>query len=545
MPADKFAEELVRRTEALESNKSTWNAAYQDVVDYVLPRRQSFTGPRSDGQTVTDKIFDSTAPWALDQLAAGLHSYLTSPTQRWAKLVLDPFMQETDLYEDEEVKRWLEMASNYLQMIFTSQKTNFAPQAHELYLDLGGFGTGIFYVEEDFAEAPMRFSTMHLGECSFEEDAYGVVNALHRRYKTTARNAAMFFKDKTPEHIKKIVEDKPNEMVEIIYVVRPRDDIFKEMSGTSKPFGAWYIDPKEKQIIKSGGFYEFPFMVPRWSKLTGETYGRGPAMLCMPDIKMVNTMSKTLIKAAQKIVDPPLMLPNEGFLLPIKMSPSGLNFYDSTLNPDHKIQPIQTGGNVQLGQEMLDARRQHIIRSFYLDWMQLQEGPQMTATEVVQRTEEKMRMMAPSVSRMQSEFLDPLVERVFGILSRKRILPAPPEALKGKKVNVEYVSPVIKAQRMTQIVGFQRLLESLAQIAQAKPEVFDRIDADGTVDMLVDGFDVSYQSLLPKDKAEELRAKREQAQQQAMQAQNANVQADTAVKFSKAAVQGKEVDNAA
>jgi hypothetical protein len=525
---------LERRFEELSQVKGTWNASWQNVVDYVLPKRQAFTGPRSDGQTVTDKIFDSTAPWALDQLAAGLHSYLTSPTQRWFRLRLTDYAEE-EMEEDEEIERWLEIVTNTMYGIFNSQKTNFAPQAHELYQDLGGFGTGVFYVEEDYAQAPVRFSTFHLAECVFEENAYGVVDTLYRKFKMSHRQAYQRFGDRLPSKYIELAEKKPADKAEILHVVKPREEWDpRGMSAKNMPFASWWVLCEAKLVVQESGFREFPFMVPRWSKLTGETYGRGPAMLAMPDIKMVNAMAKTVLVAAQKVVDPPLMLPDEGFLLPIRTSPGGLNFYNSTLGPDQRIFPLETKGRVDIGQQLIDSRRQHITRSFYLDWMQLNEGPQMTATEVVQRTEERMRLMAPAISRLQSEFLDPLIERVYAICLRKQLFPPAPQSIQGQDLRVEYVSPVAKAQRMTQVVGFQRLLESLGQIAQAKPEVFDRIDADGTVDFLADAYDVSYQTLTPMEQVKQIRDDRASKQDQAGESEGMNQDSGTALNMAKA-----------
>ena len=541
---ENYAQVLERRYEELNTVKGTWNAAWQNVVDYVLPKRQSFTGDRSDGQSVTDKIFDSTAPWALDQLAAGLHSYLTSPTQRWFRLRLTEYAEE-EMIEDEDIERWLEIVTNTMYSIFNSQKTNFAPQAHELYQDLGGFGTGVFYVEEDYAHAPVRFNTYHLAECVFEENAYGVVDSVYRKFKLTARQAYTRFGLSLPAKYVEMAEKKPTDKIEFLHVVKPREDWDPRVKGPKgMRFASWWVLCEAKVIVKESGFYEFPFMVPRWSKLTGETYGRGPAMLAMPDIKMVNAMAKTILVAAQKIVDPPLMLPDEGFLLPIKTSPGGLNFYNSTLGPDQRIFPLETKGRVDIGQQLIDSRRQHITRSFYLDWMQLNEGPQMTATEVVQRTEERMRLMAPAISRLQSEFLDPLIERVYSICLRKGLFPKPPESIQGQDLRVEYVSPVAKAQRMTQVIGFQRLLESLGQIAQAKPEVFDRIDADGTVDFFADAYDVSFQTLTPMKQVEEIRANREEMQNKASESAGMQQDSGTALNLAKAAQAATQAEGA-
>lgn len=522
-----IAGELCQRVEELKQEKQNWNRLWQDAADLVLPRRGAFYHERTPGQELQNKIYDSTAPWALEQLASGLHSYLTSPTQRWFRLAL-PVEMEESLREDDEVQRWLQNSTDIMFGIFNSQKTNFNPQAHELYLDLGAFGTGIMYVEEDYVPAPLRFCTYHLADCVIDEDAYGRVDTIGRTFKLEARQALQLWPNFPSAKFQEEARKNPLKKHDFVHFVAPRKDFDpRSASPRARRFASWYLYPQEKLVLAESGYNDFPFMVPRWSKLTGERYGRSPAMTAMPDIRMVNAMAKTIIVAAQKIVDPPLMMPDEGFLLPIKTSPGGINYYNSTLNPEQLIRPLETRGRVDIGFDLIDSRRQHIIRSFFVDWMNLQEGPQMTATEVMQRTEEKMRLMAPAISRQQSEFLDPLIDRVFGILLRKGYFGEVPQQLSGVELKVEYVSPVAKAQRMTQVMAFQRMMETLAQVAAVKPEIVDKIDGDGVVDFMADVYDVSYRTLLTDKQVADLRQQRAEAQAKQAQAEQLNMAADS------------------
>lgn len=159
----------------------------------------------------------------------------------------------------------------------------------------------------------------------------------------------------------------------------------------------------------------------------------------------------------------------------------------------------------------------------------------MTATEVMQRTEEKMRLMAPAISRQQSEFLDPLIDRVFGILLRKGYFGEIPQQLAGVELKVDYVSPVAKAQRMTQVMAFQRMMETLAQVAAVKPEILDKIDGDGVVDFMADVYDVSYKTLLTDKQVADLRQQRADAQAKQVQAEQLNMAADSFNKAGKGA----------
>ena len=182
------------------------------------------------------------------------------------------------------------------------------------------------------------------------------------------------------------------------------------------PFESVYLEYKNGNELSVSGFKEFPFVVPRYLKASHEIYGRSPAMTALPDVKMLNEMSKTTIKAAQKQVDPPLLVPDDGFLLPVRTVPGGLNFYRSGTRD--RIEPLNIGANNPLGLNMEEQRRDAIRAVFYVNQLMMQQGPQMTATEVIQRNEEKMRLLGPVLGRLQSELLKPLIDRVFNILLR-------------------------------------------------------------------------------------------------------------------------------
>lgn len=530
MKADAMAKKdlavaLCARYEELELERRMWEGIFQEIAQFIIPRRGDFATDRyaAPAAQYGRKIHDSTAMWAHEQLASGLHSYLTSPTQRWLRLAPPVELQE-ELQYDEEVQAYLQTCTELMYSTFNMQKSNFITQAHELYLDVTAFGTAIMYIEEEYIHAPVRFATYHIGDCVIDEDAFGRVDTVGRKFKIEARQAAALFGDALPDDIKTIVETKPLEKLEFIHFVGPRKDFDKfSPDPKKKEWGSWYICTKHKVIVRESGYNELPYAVPRWSKLTGERWGRSPAMVAMPDIRMLNTMARTVIIGAQKQVDPPILAPDEGFLMPLRTHPGSVSYFNSTLNPDHMPRPLQTNGQIGLGIEMMERVQQQIIRSFYIDWMRLNEGPQMTATEVMTRAEDNMRMMAPAVSRQMTEFLDPVVNRTFNILQSKNFFPRPPDALVGTNLNIEYVSPIVKAQRMTQVTAVQQMLQYTMPLAEAKPEMLDRINADGLFKFVADVYDISHYILNGDREVTQIRQQRaeQEAQQAEMAAQNA------------------------
>jgi len=270
--------------------------------------------------------------------------------------------------------------------------------------------------------------------------------------------------------------------------------------------------------LSESGFDEFPYVAPRFLKASFEIgYGRSPAMTALPDIKMLNKMSEVTIRSAQKQVDPPLMVPDDGFMLPIRTVPGGLNFYRSGTRD--KIEPLTIGANTPLGLNMEEQRRKAIQSAFYVDQLILSQGPQMTATEVMQRTEEKMRLLGPVLGRLQAELLQPLINRSYNLMTRDRLFAAAPDFMKNTGIEIEYVSPLAKAQKSGDIQAAMRLFELMGPLAQIDQSVIDYIDADGLAKYLMQTLSVPATTIRGEQQVAEIREQRAEQMQAEAQRQ--------------------------
>lgn len=463
----------MKRYQTLQTNRSHWESHWQELGDYVCPRKADITKKRTGGDKRTELIFDGTAIHAAELMSASLHGMLTNAATPW----FDLRYENDELNGDDEAKEWLEGATDVMYQHLS--RSNFQEQIHELYSDLVTFGTGVIFIENDDNDG-FRFSTRHIAECYVSENEQGRVDTVFRKYKTTARAAVRQFGDaKVTQRIAKLNTDDPYAEIELLHIVMPREDRDRrKRNAVNKPFASIYLDPAEKMIIGESGYDEFPYCVPRFLKASFEIgYGRSPAMTALPDTKMVNKMSEVVIRASQLQIHPPLMVPDDGFMLPVRTTPGGLNFYRSGTRD--RIEPLNIGANNPLGEMQLEQRRQAIRAAFYVDQLILGTGPQMTATEVVQRTEEKMRLLGPVLGRLQAELLQPLIGRCFAILSRQKAFAAAPPMLREGNIDIEYVSPLAKAQRTGDIQGILQMIEFLMPLMQLDQGVADYLDMDG------------------------------------------------------------------
>ena len=122
---------------------------------------------------------------------------------------------------------------------------------------------------------------------------------------------------------------------------------------------------------------------------------------------------------------------------------------------------------------------------FHVDQLVIAENRNMTATEVLQRQEEKMRILGPVMGRLQSELLSPLIIRIFNIMLRKGLFTEAPDILRQQELNIEYVSPMALAQRSQELQSIMRGLEIFGSLAQTMP-VMDYIDENGLIKQVID-----------------------------------------------------------
>jgi hypothetical protein len=510
---------LVKRKGKMKAQRGTWETHWQDLSNYVLPNEANFNTKRSKGDKRTTLVYDSTGIHANEMLAAGLHGMLTNPASNWFSLRVKDDSQ--NIGGDSEAKQWLEDTTNAVMAEISAPSVAFPSHIHEYYLSLCSIGTACMFVGEPATREGISFRAIHIEEIFIAENADGIIDTVFRSFKMTVRQIVQKWGEESlSPRMKRMYEKQElDKDIDLLHCVYPRDDVDKgKRAATMLPVASVYIDEKENHVLAEGGFNEMPYMVSRWAKTVGEVFGRSPAMTALPDIKMLQEIMKTTIRAAQKIVDPPLLVPDDGVLGPIRTIPGGLNYYRASSGA--RIQPLLTGGNIGISYEMMTDLRDRIRTTFFLDQLQFQGAPRMTATEVVERTERTLRLLGPTLGRLQSEFLGPMIERIYGVLSRSGRLPEPPESISEQELRIEYVSPLARAQRQSETQGIMRTLEFIGPIAGLDPQAAQVIKGADTVRHIAELNGVPPMLLKSNEELmEEAKAQQEAqaAQQQMMQ----------------------------
>ena len=513
-----LAKQLKDNLSRLQEKRSNWESHWQEVADLMLPRKAEITRQRARGDKRNVAIFDATAVHALELLAASLHGMLTSSANRWFSLRF----KETGLNESDEAKEWLEDATKRMYDVIA--KSNFQQEIFECYHDLIAFGTSCLMIEED-QEDVLTFSARHIKEIYIQENKKGYVDTLYRRFKMSAQSTAEKFGiENVSKEIVNVLKKAPFDDIDLVHVVRPRLDFDPQKEDkTNMPFQSIYFEYATGHVISIGGFKENPYVIPRYLKSSTEQYGRSPGMNALPDVKVLNKMVEHSLKAAAKQIDPPLLIPDDGMLAPIRMSPGSINYYRS--GSRDRIEPLNINANTAVTLNSENQRRGAINKMFHIDQLVVTENRNMTATEVLQRQEEKMRILGPVLGRLQSELLSPLVTRVFNIMLRNQLFITSPDILAQQELNIEYVSPMALAQRGQELQSLMKGLEIFGSLAQTMP-VMDYIDENGLVKQIISILGLPAKVIKSDVEVQQIREDRAQqeAEQMEMQQQMAETQ---------------------
>ena len=506
-----LSKQLKDNLSRLMEKRSNWESHWQEVSDYMLPRKAEITKERARGDKRHTLIFDATAIHALELLAASLHGMLTSSANKWFSLRF----KETDLNSLDEAKEWLEDATSRMYDVIA--KSNFQQEIFECYHDLIAFGTACLMIEEDQDDV-LNFSARHIKEIYIQENKKGYVDTIYRRFKMPSQAAADKFgvENISKDLINKARKD-PFQDVQLVHVIKPRLDFDpKKEDKKNMPFSSIYFEYESGHIISTGGFKESPYVIPRYLKASTETYGRSPGMNALPDVKVLNKMVENSLKAAAKQIDPPLLIPDDGMLAPIRMSPGSINYYRS--GSRDRIEPLNINANNATTLNSENQRRDAIVKMFHVDQLVISENRNMTATEVLQRQEEKMRILGPVLGRLQSELLSPLIIRIFNIMLRNGLFQPAPDVLSQQELNIEYVSPMALAQRSQELQSIMRGLEIFGSLGQTMP-VMDYIDENGFIKQIIDILGLPAKMIKSDQQVSQIREERAAAQQQQMEMQ--------------------------
>ena len=454
--------------------ESTWRECYE----YALPQSE---GLFSGISATTNKLFDGTAPDSVDQLAASMLSELMPPWSKWFDLTVG-----SDVVGDEtaHIQPTLEQISDTIQAHF--DHSGLSVEIHQCFLDLITAGTACLLFEESAIgeKSAFHFTAVPISELYADEGYSGRLDTVFRCSQMPLGVLTKRF-GQVP-----VKDDKKESKISVIEAILP-----------ARKGGYDYIvfvpeDPdhilgvEKCAVIQKGFFATAPLIVFRWLTAAGEIYGRSPVMKALPDIKTANKVVELILKNATIAVTGIWQAEDDGVL-----NPANIRLTPGAIIPkavgSKGLTPLEAAGNFDISQLVLNDLRSRIRHALLVDKLgQVSDNNQMTATEVIERSQDMVRVLGATYGRLQTELLNPLLERAIAILKRRGEIPE--LYIDGRLIDVQYKSPLARQQ---QAADAQSALNWITHISKLGTEASDCVNLKAFVRWLAQQLNVPMELL--------------------------------------------------
>ena len=510
-------QKLKARLQALKGHRAGHENTWRECFEYSLPALGTgFNGQQmlnaGEVQQQKARILDGTATEACATMADGFMGGITPANSRWFGLDIGQ--------ESHEERSFLDDAAD---VIFENiHASNFDAEAYDAMTNLSGAGWFCLY-EDEADGGGYYFENWPISQCYLSSSRQGgKVDTIYREFEMSAfALVEEYGHAAVSNRVREMVAgDKGDEAVQVLWAIEPRHTYNPDSKfATELPFASCHMEIATQHVIREGGYHEFPVIAPRWSRIPGSVYALGPMSNALPDVKTLNEVKRWELMAAETVIAPPLIAEDDGVLNPrtMKIGPRKVIVANSV----DSIKPLITGAKVEFGQVLVAELQQAVRKSLMADLFEkLLDDPKMTATQVHAIVGVLRQRMGPRFGRLQSEYLQPLVERSFGLALRAGALGQVPRSLLNREYTVRYLSPLARAQKLEDVSAMDRHETALLTEAGAGvPSLLDTYDWDAAARHRAELLGVPLKLIPEARKVDEIRQAR--AEQQAEQAQQA------------------------
>lgn len=492
---------VIKRYNTAKAHRASWEQHWKECYEYALPQREVFN-EHSPGKKKNTRIYDSTALIATQRFASRLQSTLVPPFKKWAKLTAGsaiPKQYQTKI--DKELEGTTETLFSYIN------NSNLATEANEAFLDLA-VGTGALLLEEGEGEDLLRFKSVPLKQLIIEDGPSGTIENVFRDHSVAARDIETIWPNGTASsQVKKMVAENPDTQVQIIEATIWND---KE-----RKYNFVVIEAASKHVVFEDYFEQSPWIVFRWSKVSGERYGRGPIMTALPDIKTANEVVKFVLKNAEKEIAGVYTAVDDGVLNPwtISIAPGSV----VPVGQQGSLQPLVSGGNFNVSELILGDLRDSIRKALFHDQLGPVAGPTKSATEISIRQQELMSDIGSSFGRLQIEFINKLIKRAYHILEKNNKVA--PIKIGDQKVEIKVISPLAQQQDMDEVNKLAQFVQFASMVGPEAVQI--GLDLEAFPEHIAKLLGIDKSLIRDKDEREAIKQQMQQAAQAQQMAQMA------------------------
>ena len=450
-----------KRSAKAWSDRDLFQKFFDDAYEFAIPFRRPASRLGKGAETI-ERLFDATAVESSFRAAGQLHQDLFPPD--FAKLA--PGAASKISMQKDELKGFqdqLEQISKIVGAFFTTGE--FDTASSEMCIDLL-VGTGTLFPLEGDDETPVRFVCIPFDEIAVENDAYGKVVAIFWKSKLTRRQIKNAFKNgKFPQDFINKHNSAPDEELNI-------NQDFCRDPETGKWDFVVYLDDSTEPVEKNQ-YLTQPMAVPRYHRVPGEAYGRGPILLAMATIKTLNkAVELTLKSAAIQMLGIWGYRPGGSFNPDtIRMGPGEFWPMQATggvLGPD-VTRLDASAGKVDVGNLVTQELRMQVQSMLGDDKLPADGATPRSATEIMERMKRISKNYMGAWARIVNEVHPIIYRRVIEILYRRKLIPSDIK-IDQLLIKLDVMSPItqsIKAAAHSRVIEFMQLVVAIKGDARA------------------------------------------------------------------------------
>lgn len=535
MAADlKEIKALVSHLEGLREKRL---AQQLEIGKLILPSRGLFKGEETECLRDAN-LFNPAAQRALRKAAAGMTQAITPASDPWFR---HAFLSRDDM-EVTYANEYVDSVDSRIRSVLSAG--GFYQSIHAFNKELLGFACALLYCESS-PRTVAHFSCQTCGTYAVALDADRMLTCVVRRLRMTPTEMKeRFGEDKLSSVTRELLKTKPYGPVEVVHVVRKRDDgDVRKKDARNMPFASYWYEENGEGLLNESGFRSMPFFFTTWEDARG-VYGTGPGDDALADQKGIEAWERRKAVGIEKMIDPPLLAP--GTLKRHVRAAPGETISDTAFGQSNGLRPlyeVNFGTAVQYVQEeinQISMRLEDVMMANIFANMSLETRPAgMTMTEYMDRRRRSAELMGPTVSSYEPRVLNPLIERVYMLLDEAGILPPPPDGLsEWATLDVSYQSPMAQMLEQSGAVATAQFMEQIAPLIKISPDIMDKIDVDQMIDELAQRMGVPASIIRSDETVAAIRQQRAEAQA-AQQAQAvAMMEAEQAAKLGNVKTQG-------
>ena len=526
-------QELLQIGDQLYSRRFPLLTLWQSFAENFYPLRADMTRQRYISEEFASYLMTGRPVLAHRELANALSSILRPRGMDWFKART----ASDAINNDRACKEWLDRAGATMRRVMYDGASQFTRATKEGDADYILFGQCVIEPRLNAQRSGLLYRTWHLRDCVWAENADLTIDQFHRKWKLDARALCRLYPDTVAPEVKTRADKDPFAEINCRVIVLPADEYDSYGYGDdgeprthrgAYPFVQCVIDEDHQTILEEILRYDIGHVIPRWVTIGGfSQYAYSPtAIVALPDARMLQQMTLTLIEIGQKIVDPPMIAVGDAIQ-------GGTNLYAGAINwvdPDYDertgevLRPITLNGQgLQWGTEYEEKIERVINEAFFLNVLNLPEfdGKAMTAYEVSERMKEYIRRATPLFEPVDLEYNGRLCEATFDILERAGAfgshLDRPPP-LRGQKIEFKFANPLVQAEAEAKAVSFTKLSQLLGAAMQFDPSVRADVNFDKAFRGVYDSTGAPAEWLEDDDKAAAIKAQARAQQAAAAQA---------------------------